>query len=43
MAADVEDVKPHLAIAEWDDVETIARQFVTGPVNPGEVSAREAR
>ena len=43
MAADVQDVKPDLAIAEWDDVQAIAGQFVAGPVDPGEVGARDAR
>ena len=37
MAADIQDVKPDLAIAERDDVQAIAGQFVAGSVDPGEV------
>ena len=43
MAADVQDVKPDLAIAERDDVQAVAGQLVAGPVDPGEVRARDAR
>ena len=43
MAADVQDVEPDLAVAEWDNVQAIAGQFVAGPVDPREVRARDAR
>ena len=43
MAADVQDVEPDLAVAQWDDVQAIAGQFVAGPVDPGEVRAWDAR
>ena len=43
MAADIQDVKPDLAIAERDDVQAIAGQLVAGLVDPGEVRARDAR
>ena len=43
MAADVQDVEPDLAIAERDDVQAVAGQLVAGPVDPGEVRARDAR
>ena len=43
MAADVQDVEPDLAVAERDDVQAVAGQLVAGPVDPGEVRARDAR
>ena len=43
VAADVQDVKPDLAVAERDDVQAVAGQLVAGPVDPGEVRARDAR